>query len=373
MAEEIDRYLAACLRGETAGWSCEWGDIRPVWDRVRFHGIAGLLARQPVADWPDALRALISEEARIQAFWEESHRAMLTGLLEVLAAHGVRNLLMKGSALAYSTYPDPSTRRRGDSDLLVMPGQLAVTRRLLVERGFTRRDDPHGLFFQEVWLSDTGIGIVHALDLHWQPSDSPALQPVLPAKEFFATSQPLPRLSPHAAMPSAVLTFMQGALNQAWHGAKGYFVGEERLAGEGRLVWAWDNHFLAAGFSDNEWSALAELAIRRDVAALCLAALELARDRCATRVPNHVLEWLREAPQDTLLVRHLKEKNRIAAFFTDLAAIPELRARYAFVLGHTLPHSRHLRRKYPAQSHWPLPLLHMRRIAEAAIRLARLR
>lgn len=372
----FDSHLAAILRDETPAWPfADAGPGPELWGRVQFHGIAGLLAGRigALAGWPDALRAKVREEAQVQAFWEESHRAMLTELVEELAQRGVPSLLMKGSALAYSLYAQPWTRRRGDSDLLVAEAQLGATRAVLAEQGFTRRDDPHGLFFQETWLGNTGIGLVHAVDLHWQPSDSPALQTVLRADKFFASRQPLARLSASAAMPGLVLTFLQGALNQAWHGAKGYFVGDERLAAGGRLIWAWDNHLLAGALSENQWAELAEMAIARDVAPLCLAALQLARDTLRTSVPEDILQRLRDAPSETNLVIHLNNTNRITAFFTDLGSIRSPSAKYRFVLGHALPDAVHLRRKYPRSAGWPLPLLHLRRMAESALRLVRMR
>ena len=376
LAGEFDRHLAATLRGDAGAWPFDGSaDSGALWKRVQFHGIAGLLAEKlaSLSDWPEDLRAHVREEARMQAFWEESHRAMLVSLLDGLAQRGVSTLLMKGSALAYALYAEPSTRRRGDSDLLVAKADLAVTRAVLTELCFTRREDPHGLFFQETWLVDTGIGLVHALDLHWQPSDSPALQKVLPAEEFFALARPLPRLSPHAAMPGLMQTFLQGSLNQAWHSCKGYFVGDERVVAGGRLIWAWDNRLLADAFSNSDWRDLADLAVERGVAPLCLAAVDLALEVGGPVAPNDVRAQLASAQSDTDLVGHIRESNRIRAFFTDFAAIPSLRDKSRFVLGHALPNTRHLHGKYPQSTAWPTPLLHLRRIAEAAWRLARLR
>ena len=376
LAGQFDRHLAATLRGAAGAWPFDSSaDYSALWKRVQFHGIAGLLAEKLASlhDWPDELRAQVREEARMQAFWEESHRVMLVTLLDGLAERGVRALLMKGSALAYALYAEPSTRRRGDSDLLVAKADLAATRAVLTAQGFTRREDPHGLFFQETWLVDTGIRLVHALDLHWQPSDSPALQKVLPVGEFFARAQGVPCLAPHAEMPGLVQTFLQGSLNQAWHACKGYFVGDERVVAGGRLIWGWDNRLLAEAFSDDDWCALAEVAVERGVAPLCLAALDLARDVGGPVAPEHVRGQLSAVQFNTALVRHLSEKNRIRAFITDFIAIPSLRDKSRFVLGHALPETRHLHGKYPQSTGWPTPLLHIRRIAEAAWRLARLR
>lgn len=356
--------LSAAMRGTVA-------DALPVdpdhaFDAIRFHGIAGLLARQPaaMAQWPEALRILIGQEARLLGLWEATHRMALLPLLAALAEASVAVVAMKGTALAYSLYAEPSARQRGDTDLLIAPADLARARRCLADAGFSRKQSPHGLMFQESWLHDSGIGFVHAVDLHWQPSDSPVLQRILPAAVFFEDSVPLPRLAEWVRASDPVLTFIQGAINQAWHQARGYFVGEARIIGGQRLIWAYDNHLLAGGFSPADWDRLAELATTRGLAPVVAAALAHANAACATKVPETVRARLAAAPQSGDLLHYLQTTHLIGTFWQDLRATTGLGARLAFLMAHAFPDADHLREKYPHASRWPLPLLHLRRWAE---------
>jgi hypothetical protein len=59
-----------------------------------------------------------------------------TETLEVLAAAGVRSLLLRGPALAVLLYEDPSRRPYSDVDLLVNPDQLAEAEVALARHGF---------------------------------------------------------------------------------------------------------------------------------------------------------------------------------------------------------------------------------------------
>lgn len=371
--EAIDAFLAPILRGHAAGWPDGWSCALQVWERIEFHGIALLLAEADdlLASWPQELRDAIRDDAQTQVFWEESHKGVIAPLLARLARRGIPARVMKGTALAYSVYANAAMRRRGDTDLLVQPADLDDTRQSLRSAGFVRRDDPHGLFFQETWLFDTGFGMIHAVDLHWQANDSPALQNVLRLEEYFATGEPLGRLAPAAMAPDRVLTFVQGAMNQAWHRAKGYFVGEDRVIGGHRFIWSRDNHLLASDFVADDWSRLATLATGRDVAGIVLTALEAAARDLGTKVPSDVLAALAAAPQETALSRYLTQTDQTCEFLTDLRASAGVLAKFRFLFVNAFPARRHLHWKYPASTGWPLPILHLRRIIELALRAAK--
>lgn len=374
--EALDAFLAPILRGRLAAWPQEWSCALAIWERIEFHGIALLLAEQPqlLANWPQDLRDAIRDEAQMQVFWEESHKGAIAPLIAQLARSGIAARVMKGTALAYSVHANAAARRRGDTDLLVQPADLAATRQILQSAGqsagFTRRDDPHGVFFQETWLFDTGFGMIHAVDLHWQPNDSPALQKVLRLEEYFAGGEVLHRLDPAAMAPARVLTFVQGAINQAWHRAKGYFVGEDRVMNGHRLIWSLDNHLLASDFTADDWTRLVALGTERDMAGIVLTALEAARRDLGSDVPPEVLAALAAAPQETALSRYLTQTDQAREFLTDLRASVGVRAKLRFLAANAFPARRHLHWKYPGSTRWPLPLLHLRRILELALRAA---
>lgn len=371
-----DAFLAAALNGECSEWpvnlQSDSSRLR-IWRRIQFHGIAFALAGkvETLAAWPDALREKVREEAQLQAFWEESHRAMLLRIFNALGERAIDCLVMKGTALAYSVYDAPAMRRRGDSDLLVKQADLDATREALAALGMTRREDPHGLFFQETWLSDTGFGMIHAVDLHWQPTDRPALQHVLRLEEYFDRTIPLPRLAPNARMPRPVLTFLQGAINQAWHRVHGYFVESERVIGGERLVWAMDNALLAGAFGEDDWEGLTQLAIARDVAPLVLASLQLAERHFSANAPPEVMARLQAAPAETRLTRYLLSDGPADEFFADFAASRGLSRKLAFLKANATASRQHLLGKYPRAQSWPTALLQARRMLELVGRAAK--
>lgn len=376
----IDTMLATAMRGDVSEWSIlssfkPAGDgtpIEAVRERIAFHGITVALHHnlQQLTNWPEELLAWLSDEARIAGLWEETHRDCIASLIEALSQYNVRTVVMKGTALAYSLYHDATLRRRGDTDLLVQPSDLTRTRETLQSSGWSRRESPNGLIYQETWLFDTGAGFVHELDLHWQPNDSPALQTVLRNGDFFVQARSLPRLSQSAKMPSPVLTLIQIAINQAWHQTRGLSVEGAKVPGGERLIWARDFDLLARGFSKEEWSALVEISTTRNIGPVLMDALSAAHAAFATPIPGEVMERLSEPPRDTAILEYLAEPDLIREFKVNLRSIPSLRGKVHLILANAWSTRAHLVQKYPDHSHWPTIALQAQRIGQSVVRLA---
>jgi hypothetical protein len=249
--QAADKFLASCVQatladaplppwpfGSTQQSSLPEADLADALiSRAEFHGIALLLTYRGTQgnDWPSPVMAQLTQLARLSGLWEELHRPRITGLIEVLADRGVASIVLKGSALAYLHYPDPALRRRGDTDLLIRPEDLDTTRAALREAGWISPPPSRGLYFQESWDIDCGLGMLHTLDLHWHPTDRPVIQKVLRPEDYWASTRLLPRLSPRAAAPDPVIMLVHGAINQFWHETRGILVEGERVVGGRRL------------------------------------------------------------------------------------------------------------------------------------------
>ena len=128
--------------------------------------------------------------------WELRHHSILSEAVTHLAAAGVSSLVIKGSALAYSIYPDPILRRRGDTDLMIAEESLAEADEVLLRLGFKREGSfAPTLNYQSSYISDDGN---HAIDMHWRVSNSPMLANVLTFGELIERAIALPGLSDKA-------------------------------------------------------------------------------------------------------------------------------------------------------------------------------
>lgn len=369
--EQTDQFLAACVRAVLANqkappWpaafaTAEQGEAVAL--RASFHGIAVLLGQTPATleSWPAPVADMVRSEMRMAGLWEELHRAVIARLIDQLAQNGIATLVLKGTANAYLYYPDPAARRRGDTDLLVRPADLARTRSVLAQAGCYRREDPHGLFFQETWLADSGAHLEHPIDLHWEPNDRPVLQKTLRADLFWQKPVPVPRLSAHAAAPDPLMMMVQGAFNQAWHLARGYNVDSDRVIGGRRLIWAVDYLHLTRGFSDSQWQELAAFCENHDAAAIVHAALEGAQQDIGLAVPAAIMDRLSRAAAGSITHAYIARPGVVRDFLRDFFAAESVTVRLRLLHGFIFAPRSHLVLKYPEASHWPTALLQLRR------------
>ncbi len=376
----IDVVLAAAVRGERADWSAMSKDgqecaalVPKLWQRIAFHGIAPMLhaISENLVGWPDPLVQKIRNEAHMASLWEVTHRNCISDLIEAFVQKGIQSTIMKGTALAYSLYPDPSHRRRGDTDLLIRPGNTAKARKLLDNSGWIRRPSPQGLMSQETWIFDTGVGFIHELDLHWQVQDRATLQSVLPNEQFFEGTAPLSQLCAAARMPSLALSLIQIAINQAWHEARGLAVDGRKVCGGKRLIWAKDCDLLARSLTSQDWAAIIEMSEQGNIMPVVKDALEFARSVFVTPIPRDIAARLAKPTTNQTIVRYLRNPDLAREFLIDLRHTPGLRRKIELVRANALPSRPHLQSKYQDHAHWPTFALHARRLSRSVLRLVR--
>lgn len=380
----IDAFLGQTLRairsGRIAAWIAAPGEdstssdmLNAVWSRIEVHGLVVLLhdSAELLSGWPDRMIAAIAEDARINGLWEATHAAALSRLLAALDKAGIEAVLMKGTALAYSLHDEPATRRRGDSDLIIRPADCERARAVFAECGWYRNKDPHGLVFQESWLIEAAGHFVHALDLHWEPSDRPVLQRVLRLEDFFTHKQPLPRLSNHAYRADHALTLIHETLNQKWHVAHGYWTEQGRVKGARRLIWSVDFDLLARRLGDAGWQRLLTLCAERGVGPLVAEALRGAASDLDTPLPRQVLATLEAQPADADIAQYFANSDSLSEFWLDLRTATSWSDRLRMVLDRGFPPRAHLLTKYPEHAGWPTLLLQARLLFETAGRVLR--
>lgn len=371
----IDAFLADCtasvLRGEGAP---RWpealsGSDGAVAERLAFHGIALLLASVPggLDSWPQDLAQKVREQAGIRTFWEKGHRAAIAPLLEALAAAGIRVLVMKGTALAYSVYPDPAVRQRGDTDIFLPGADRRQVRDVLRGCGFWEAGDTKAL--QESWQCDTVIGFEPAVDVHWRINASAAISQLLENELDLDASVPLDRLSPCAQGIGPADNLVLVAINRSAHGQFGYFSGTDRLFESDRLIWAVDTHLLVKTFGPDDWDTLVQRAARTGTAAIVNDTLAFARRALGTCVPDAVRAALAQAPADRGLAAYFGASSHLWRLRRDVAACTGPGEALRVLRYVALPSDEFLHARFPEATGWPRPALHLRRWVEGAGKL----
>lgn len=339
-----------------------------------FHGIAGLLneQRKLLNGWPDALLETMAQESRARAMWELRHRHLIAEGVEALYDSGIRSVLLKGTAIAYAHYPNPGLRFRGDTDLLISESNLEQSRDVLHRLGWSHAGHTLGPFgnmhYQQIWQFRDPVGLTHDIDLHWEVTNSRALQNVLGANRVLAEAVPLPAISAHARRAEPVTTLIHQAINRALHARSGYFSIDRFEHDPNRLLWANDIDLSVKEITFSQWQTFVERCIETGVASVCLDALSFAAAHLGTIIPQSIREQLLDFPLETSATRFITSASELEWALADLRASSSWPARVRYILARAFPSSAHLRAKYPALGRWPIAILAAKRLLAAAIR-----
>jgi hypothetical protein len=309
--------LAALLRGDdiaaaTAGLAPEALLNRCIEEDLTGLVYERLTSSAPHDSWSAAIRAELSRLARAQTARELVRRREIVSVLDRLAADGVHPILLKGTALAYSVYRNPSSRPRIDTDLLIRREEVGAVRRAMTGLGYDAPPywDGELLFCQFEMEKLDAFQVDHTFDFHWKIGTQPAFADVLTFDELMAEAVPLPALGVHARGPGTVHALLHACIHPVMH---------HRHAE--RLIWLYDIHLLASRLSRPELDRFAHLAATKKVAAATVHSLASASARFDTRIPDLVTARLTDPgaePSATYLPPRRRWHHELVSSLHDL-------------------------------------------------------
>ncbi len=332
------------------------------------HGVTALLAAKfagaPASPFVERLRAL----AREHAVWELGHRKALREALSSLAAAGIEPVLFKGTALAYSIYPNAALRLRGDTDLIVPWREREGFTQVMARCGFTPASASAAatIGYQTSFSRPTSEG-AHELDVHWRISDSEVLSRLFTYEELRADAVFLPALAPGARAASPVHALVLACVHRGSHRHNPYYVSGTPHSGGNRLIWLYDLHLLAESFTEREWRSVTDLARLKGLRGICLDGLAQARQCFATHIPDPVFaalapDGVREPASDYLAADPWRQQ------WQDFRALPGIRHKVRHLRALLFPPAEYMRNKYADEPGQWLPWLYARRAFAGAWR-----
>jgi hypothetical protein len=329
-------------------------------EAARHHGMHLLLAQESGRVADDAVRAALTADLRAAAVADLVREGELRRLLPTLAAEGVRALVLKGAALAYTVYRAPHLRPRGDLDLLIAPRDLETADQALVAAGWRRvvEHDSAAITTQRHYVPGGTPRFAEHLDLHWKIAVPRIFGDAAGFDELASRAVPITALSPDAWTLSPADSLFLACLHRVAH---------HQDAAD--LLWLWDIHLLASSLSDRERLSFTGLAGQRAMRAVCARGLELALARFATpRAPEliaalHPSPNEAEEPSATFLRGGMRQVDLLRS---DLSTVRNWRAGLALMRAHLFPNAVYVKSMYPR---WPaaaLPFAYIDRIVRGA-------
>lgn len=325
------------------------------------HGVSGWLAYTAGADLHPELTAL----RRRVMLEEELRAAEMRRVIDLLAAAGVRAVILKGSALAYTHYPAPWCRTRADLDLLVARPQRADAARALQDAGYEAGDLVSGtwLMQQDLWERDLVPGATQMVDVHVEFTNRAFFATHFPARDGLAHAIPAPFAGPHGWQLDGADALMFSCVHRVAHHAR-----------DARLIWSSDLARQAAQCSDADIAALLSRAAALGIAAVCAHELQQAREIWGGETgafARDVLMSLQRAGAREASRAFLKrDRGQAGDLWLDLCALPGWRARGRLLFEHLAP-PRSFMLRQPGATPANLPWRYARRVLTGPFKWAR--
>ncbi len=262
-------------------------------DAIERHRLAPLawstLTTSGHADaWPEALQVRLRRASGAQALVASLLDSDLRRVLDAAGHAGVRTVLIKGAALAYTHYRLPHLRPRSDSDIVIGEADRDAMAHVLSALGYVRTEAIDGSLItqQSQWTRELAAGLVHAIDVHWRVFNPQLFGDVLSTPELLQHAVPIPALGPHALSPCTSDALLLSCVHRVAH-----------HAGEEDPIWDHDIHLLVSSLNDDDAAMFVRSASAANVRAVCAAGVALAKARFGTRIPAELQSFLARAAE----------------------------------------------------------------------------
>jgi len=354
---------AWCL-GQSAETLLFWADL---------HGCSALLSvpEDMQDDIATTLRAGLRARRIARAMWEQNHRRIAAAALAALEAAGLTPIVMKGSALAWSIYPGPEARIRGDSDILIEETGRDTALRAMTVAGFDMALTAGGRvrIGERLFQMADPRGMPHDIDLHWRQNSSQVIGRAFCHAALLAGSEAIPRLAPTARRIGDEDALLIACYHRSLHteAATTCHLNGRDFETPDRLIWLVDVDLLWRSMSADKRQVFAAAARARGLAAVCARTLRRSRDLLGTPVPDTILQAL-EAGGSGAIDRYLTAGFARRTVMNFLAT-RGLAGKAAFLRELALPDAEYMRDAFGKQGRGWLPALYVRRLV---VRMAEL-
>lgn len=374
--EALDASLADWRRNGAPQQILRDADRARLMHRIDLNGMGPFLALTTDSNsLPQDMAQLLQHRLLAREMWEEQHKRVLASALDALTEAGLSPILMKGTALAYSHYPRPSARVRGDSDLLVEEDGRARAFEALEKAGFRRALAVDGTtiraeaLFQKADLT----GQLHDIDLHWRLNSSPVLARLFTHAELLARSKPLESLHPVARRLGDVDALLFASVHRRLHIDRPTHIYLNGVAHPviDSLLWLTDIALLFDAMDTDARSDLVERARSKAISDVVSDTLVQISKQLGCPVETDILKRLDfEGPRH---VSRYIAAGPLQSIFMNLSAIRGLRRKKRYLRELLLPDADYMRARFARGRFDWLAVLHMRRLIPGMLRNLRKR
>jgi hypothetical protein len=273
---------------------------------------------------------------------------------------GIRVLVLKGPALAWSIYPTPALRPSVDLDLLAPPEQMNQSRAILERLGYRCKgkmfDTYQDIFCDEQFIHPEKPQDNRPIELHWHVHPYFGSSRCESIEELFCRTVEIAKPSLTFESLHPVDALIHAAIHLTMHHNR-----------QMRLVWIYDIALLARSLVvPDDWEALQERSIEWRARLAIENSLKLAQNWAGLQLPegfNDFLAWPRPTHPEldawtNATNRHERKKALLRLHMPGSSGIfDQVRSLLRLIF----PPPDRIRQTYPPPHDWLLPLSYARR------------
>lgn len=368
--QPVDGFIFSILNGNVPSWpdAVDTTFADDLHQELHLHGLYPLiyhLCKDTPAwkTWPPATRERCRKTAIHHAAHELATAPKIRHLLTRLQESGVRPIVLKGTAIAYTHYSENSIRTRGDIDLLLPRSDLPHAFSIMEAAGY-KFVFRQGFLGQELGFVDTSPEPKSLpLDIHWRGSSYVLLAHVLDIDDIIDSAIEIPQLAPLPCAMSPVYALLHACVHWAKHTASGDSI---------RILWMYDIHLLAKGLNKSEIAHFTDGVTQKRISQICQAALASVERKLPCENLGLLLENLDRAQQPEPSARML-ERNASSFVPGDILALGSSAALLKSLQDIFMPPGAFILRFYGKQTPLWLPFLYAHRLLAGMVEYARRR
>ncbi len=368
LSDELLAYVRSVLQEESPlapaasvdAWSSLLDFLRANWMIPFVYRRIGSLP--PECRPPETITDEMRQDFLISVVRSLHMERQLQEIIEALKEEGVRVLVLRGPALAFSLYPDPAMRPSCDLDLLVLPEQVVQARTILESLGYRclakRFETARDFFREECFIHHENPGNKFPVDLHWVHWE---LHPFFKGSEEVYILDLFQR-GWKVETPTLAFETLH-PVDYLIHSAIHLIMIHKN---EMRLSWIYDTALLAQHLKvPDDWETLQERCVAWRARLPLEHCLKMAQAWAGLELPegfDDFSTWPRPTEDESAVWEDTMRHHWVTILLKRSLANPSLLLkRIPSLLRLLFPHPDIVRFCYPTSSNWLLPLSYMRR------------
>jgi hypothetical protein len=368
LSDELLTYVKLVLEDQTPlapaasldEWSSLLDFLRGNWMIPFVYRRIGSLPQECVP--PETITDKMRQTFLISVVRSLHMERQLQEIIEAFQDEGVRVLVLRGPALAFSLYEDPAMRPSGDLDLLVLPEQVVQARDILESLGYRclarRFETARDFFREECFVHQESPGNTFPVDLHWVHWE---LHPFFKGSERVEIEDLFQR---GWKVETPTLTFETlHPVDYLIHSAIHLIMIHKN---EMRLSWIYDTALLAQHLRvPDDWETLQERCVAWRARLPLEQCLKMAQVWAGLELPegfDDFSTWPQPTKDESAVWADTMRHHWVTILLKRSLSNPSLLLKRVPSLFRLLfPHPDMVRYCYPTSSNWLLPLSYVRR------------